>query len=828
MPYAVANFGKSTDDPSRFERNVRPARFSLNPKHSLANGLVFAGLGGQGLRLHDYSGNGNHGTLVGIDPSANDLPNSTLGRRMVLSSATGFISTPFQIAASTAFSISFWFLSGSTGTNTSTLCTEDVAGSDFGITLTRTSLTGTFHVENDIVGSNVAFDVVSGTINSLMHLCYVRDGASQTLYRDGVALSSGTFVQVANPGQTYFGICGRSAASANMVGYSADWIVHNRALSAEEIKILADPKNVLLDDLIVPDEPDRSITKRRVAVVRGHSFEKPKVRPQQFELDYDHPLANGLVFAGLGNQPGSRRYNDSSAYGNHGVLTNMDPATDWLSNGQLNRPACDFDGNTNIINAPHKSLLSIGQDAAAQITVAAWVRQKDTSRTYESYVQKGTSTNSASVDFLLGVGAIGTNALWGTGNSGDNSAWLQANNVIVQNTWVHLCGTLSATGSTTGNKSLYANGIVKASGTYAAKAASNTDAFNVGSGGFPALADICDVLMWRRVLTDYEIKQLADPSNVMLSGLIKPLTGQTKVFRGVTLSDAYTLKPPNVHVGNGNGRPQHFTIDYSHPLANGLVFAGLGNQPGSVRFNDSSAYGNHGVLTNMEPSSDWVWDSTLNRMMLNFDGSNERCTGAATSLAGNARHTIAAWVLTNENSTPKRMAYGWSDSSSRGTNVGQENGYWSMSVSNVGSNVSTTPVVTGTWTHLCLIQNGQYRLYVNGSLVHSYANAGISFAMVFNTVGAIYSAVNYWLGSISDPCAWNRALTLTEIQQLADPSNVLLSGLIKESKPLPISINDRHWVGRTNDWHSADNWSRSQGERGGAGVPNENTNVFFD
>ncbi len=50
----------------------------------------------------------------------------------------------------------------------------------------------------------------------------------------------------------------------------------------------------------------------------------------QAELQRDHPLAQGLVGAWLFHEGSGDRVWDYSGNGNHGVLTNMDPATDWV------------------------------------------------------------------------------------------------------------------------------------------------------------------------------------------------------------------------------------------------------------------------------------------------------------------------------------------------------------------------------------------------------------------------------------------------------------------------------------------------------------------
>ena len=55
------------------------------------------------------------------------------------------------------------------------------------------------------------------------------------------------------------------------------------------------------------------------------------IRPERFRLNSQHPLAQGLVFAGLGNNAGSDKYYDSSLYGRHGNLT----SSGWSSVGGM-------------------------------------------------------------------------------------------------------------------------------------------------------------------------------------------------------------------------------------------------------------------------------------------------------------------------------------------------------------------------------------------------------------------------------------------------------------------------------------------------------------
>ncbi len=71
---------------------------------------------------------------------------------------------------------------------------------------------------------------------------------------------------------------------------------------------------------------------------------------------YGHQSANpglwkglvGLWVPGLG--PTGLTLRDVSGFGNHGALTNMDPATDWVTTGQRVPWALDFDGGNDYVD----------------------------------------------------------------------------------------------------------------------------------------------------------------------------------------------------------------------------------------------------------------------------------------------------------------------------------------------------------------------------------------------------------------------------------------------------------------------------------------------
>lgn len=245
-------------------------------------------------------------------------------------------------------------------------------------------------------------------------------------------------------------------------------------------------------------------------------------------------------------------------------------------------------------------------------------------------------------------------------------------------------------------------------------------------------------------------------------------------------------------------RPQDFRFNPQAPLARGLVFAGLGRYTKSARYQDSSLYGNHGTLTAMTPSSDWLWDSTLGRWCLDFDGSNDKVVYNLlfTALNGASACSVLTWLLKTD--------AGNFDSYRGVLAIGEVNGntrspwLWGFSgstnyVLSIGTPSNTTsdgqvifgPATDGAWQHVAGTWDGlTVRSFLNGNntgVTDTTAGTALVGAVDESQLGKIGGYGN-WLGSISDMLIYNRALSTAEIQQLADPSNAMLSGLILPPK----------------------------------------------
>lgn len=224
-------------------------------------------------------------------------------------------------------------------------------------------------------------------------------------------------------------------------------------------------------------------------------------------------------------------------------------------------------------------------------------------------------------------------------------------------------------------------------------------------------------------------------------------------------------------------RPVNLAWPYLNPgspLYRGLVFAGLGPHPGGYTYYDCSPYRNSGTLTNMDPSN-WVFDPYLGRFATTYNGSDEKCT-FATSIVNKSSGTFAAWIRSIATPSGVRVLF---DSASN------------FSVYLSGSTFickaggpNNTPgyavsFSTGTVAHVAMTWDSSiFRFFAwwNGVNVQSAVPAGQDVGVT--QIGQYYSTSLPWIGHVIDPLMYSRALSSSEIQQLADPSNVMLSGLV--------------------------------------------------
>jgi hypothetical protein len=225
-------------------------------------------------------------------------------------------------------------------------------------------------------------------------------------------------------------------------------------------------------------------------------------------------------------------------------------------------------------------------------------------------------------------------------------------------------------------------------------------------------------------------------------------------------------------------RPAEFTLNPHAPLARGLVFAGLGRIKGTTRYHDSSCYGNHGTLTLMDPPSDWVWDSTLNRWLIACDGSNDYVrTASLPGIGVSGGWTLSAWIKHTGSSAWAAIAIGDGASYPHGAVLPARLGKVQTYVPNAyrDSGVATP----SGWFHvsLAIASASAGSLYIN-SVPYSSNPTVDAIGGPALSIGRFANLAFYYDGQVADAIVHNRILSPSEIQQLADPSNVMLSGLI--------------------------------------------------
>jgi hypothetical protein len=241
-------------------------------------------------------------------------------------------------------------------------------------------------------------------------------------------------------------------------------------------------------------------------------------------------------------------------------------------------------------------------------------------------------------------------------------------------------------------------------------------------------------------------------------------------------------------------------------LAKGLVFAGLGGGASTLRYADASIYGNDATLVNTAPATDWQLDPQLNRWTHDFNGSNAYAALGAPSLRmflGARSITFSCWVKTSQ--TARASLFGAYESSSnpfyefeinRGATFEGAGKIWAgaRKTSNgydlIAYTSSDTSVNDGAWHHIACV----LRLVANTvSIYLDGVSQGVTYVtQAYGAPGVATNTYPQWIGGqnnagslgvpydglLADMLAHARELPPGEIQQLADPSNTLLSGLI--------------------------------------------------
>ncbi len=249
----------------------------------------------------------------------------------------------------------------------------------------------------------------------------------------------------------------------------------------------------------------------------------------------------------------------------------------------------------------------------------------------------------------------------------------------------------------------------------------------------------------------------------------------------------------------------------------------------------------------MTPSDDWAWSDELGRWgMRGFNGVDQRYVETPLSI----ENTAFSW-----------SGWAWGFSAANGAAFGNGDStqpYRKLLIDLAGSaggearcycgNGSSYSFASYVYSHDASTPNHYYmdryglsapRLFINGEQVTWDAVNSVALYSSTSTDCRL-SPVPFRIydGLWADQMVWDRALSVAEIQRLADPSNVMLDGLIKEqysrmvfaddSEPAP-SPGDYYFIGLDGDlWtNTTTAWSESDGGPPVANYPVSINRAFF-
>ena len=222
-------------------------------------------------------------------------------------------------------------------------------------------------------------------------------------------------------------------------------------------------------------------------------------RPKNFRINPNHQLAKGLVFAGLGLNPGTPRYYDSSVgqKANHGTSAQADQATKWsMRNG---RQALYFDGTDDLLNLSR--VMTIGTT-----WTQSYLFDAESGPTYCSFLSAAAGRTSVSLRHGTGIYVLDDSyGYWGrwfgvTTLTGLHSLVITTTGNVVEAFWDGTSLGAPYDGPPAGSFSW-----------------SLINKFGIVDAGYQAKGYLLDCLIHSRILSKPEITALSRIDNYMLA-----------------------------------------------------------------------------------------------------------------------------------------------------------------------------------------------------------------------------------------------------------------------------------------------------------------------
>jgi hypothetical protein len=235
------------------------------------------------------------------------------------------------------------------------------------------------------------------------------------------------------------------------------------------------------------------------------------------------------------------------------------------------------------------------------------------------------------------------------------------------------------------------------------------------------------------------------------------------------------------------GRPQFFTIDPSHQLARGLVFAGLGHAPGGAVYRDSSPRRNSGAFNTGAFSTPdaWLYDSEIQRTVNRFSYSLQATTGVTLDQLGGGDRSFAIWIRCWDSSLG--FPFGNRDTAVESAGCGIIVPTSRKFRTEIGGSQVTTDdsLRLLEWDHVAVVcrYNDMPVIYLNGRLAASTNNSTNYTDATKWPNGSFYYGT-CGMGStahatLADLMVWNRVITEAEIHAVSRKNDPWLNGFVR-------------------------------------------------
>jgi beta-lactamase regulating signal transducer with metallopeptidase domain/thiol-disulfide isomerase/thioredoxin/protocatechuate 3,4-dioxygenase beta subunit/Leucine-rich repeat (LRR) protein len=182
---------------------------------------------------------------------------------------------------------------------------------------------------------------------------------------------------------------------------------------------------------------------------------------------------------------------------------------------------------------------------------------------------------------------------------------------------------------------------------------------------------------------------------------------------------------------------------------------------------DLSGRGNHGKVR----SGTYIANGKIGRAMY-FNGDGDYIDIGDDPSIQTDVFTLAAWIKTNDTREDCQPILSFADLSYVVRVIANGNVLYGVSREKVGG-IGTTDVRTGQWVFVAVSRDsdGEGSIYVNGRLENSFHCDVPSRFTYAGKIGGDYAHRNYFHGSIDEVRIYNRALSMSQIEQLHTSTN---------------------------------------------------------